>query len=32
VAIDRYLPAPVDPTQLVSAVAEVSRNSTHHAH
>jgi CheY-like chemotaxis protein/anti-sigma regulatory factor (Ser/Thr protein kinase) len=32
VAIDRYLPAPVDPTQLVSAVAEVSRNSPHHAH
>jgi signal transduction histidine kinase/CheY-like chemotaxis protein len=32
VAIDRYLPAPVDATQLVSAVAEVSRNGAPHAH
>jgi CheY-like chemotaxis protein len=32
VAIDRYLPAPVDAVQLVSAVADVARNGTHHAH
>jgi signal transduction histidine kinase/CheY-like chemotaxis protein len=31
VAIDRYLPAPVDPAQLVSALAEVARNGGHHA-
>jgi len=32
VAIDRYLAAPVDTAQLVSVVAEVARNGTHHAH
>ena len=32
VAIDRYLRAPVEAAQLVSAVADVARNGTHHAH
>jgi signal transduction histidine kinase/CheY-like chemotaxis protein len=32
VAIDRYLRAPVDIAQLVSAVADITRNSNHHAH
>ena len=32
VAIDRYLAAPVDAAQLVSAVAEVAKNGSHHAH
>jgi signal transduction histidine kinase/CheY-like chemotaxis protein len=32
VAIDRYLQAPVDTAQLVTVVAEVTRNGTHHAH
>jgi DNA-binding response OmpR family regulator len=32
VAIDRYLQAPVDVAQLVTVVADVARNGTHHAH
>ena len=32
VAIDRYLSAPVDPAQLVSAVADVARNGSPQAH
>jgi signal transduction histidine kinase/CheY-like chemotaxis protein len=32
VAIDRYLRAPVDAAQLVSVVADVARNGSHHAH
>ncbi|HET9269217.1 MAG TPA: CHASE2 domain-containing protein, partial [Vicinamibacterales bacterium] len=31
-AIDRYLLAPVDVAQLVSVVADVARNGSHHAH
>jgi CheY-like chemotaxis protein/anti-sigma regulatory factor (Ser/Thr protein kinase) len=32
VAIDRYLQAPVDAEQLVSVIADVVRNGSHHAH
>ncbi|HZI82214.1 MAG TPA: CHASE2 domain-containing protein [Vicinamibacterales bacterium] len=32
VAIDRYLQAPVDAAQLVSVIADVARNGSHHAH
>jgi signal transduction histidine kinase len=32
VTIDRYLRAPVDAAQLVTAVADVARNGSHHAH
>ena len=32
VAIDRYLQMPVDAEELVSVVADVARNGTHHAH
>jgi CheY-like chemotaxis protein/two-component sensor histidine kinase len=32
VAIDRYLQTPVDAAQLVSVVADVARNGSHHAH
>jgi DNA-binding response OmpR family regulator len=32
VPIDRYLSAPVDAAQLVSVVADVARNGSHHAH
>jgi DNA-binding response OmpR family regulator len=32
VAIDRYLPSPVDAAQLVAAVADLARNGSHHAH
>ena len=32
VAIDRYLQVPVDAAQLVSVIADVARNASHHAH
>ena len=32
VAIDRYLQTPVDAAELVTVVADVARNGTHHAH
>jgi signal transduction histidine kinase len=32
VVIDRYLQAPVDAAQLVSVIADVVRNGSHHAH
>jgi nitrogen-specific signal transduction histidine kinase/CheY-like chemotaxis protein len=32
VAIDRYVQAPVDAAELVSVVADVARNGSHHAH